>query len=398
MRNETLRRFAMGALGASLMVSISGTYIIGVMVLAYIIVDRPAWKKSPLDIPLLIYVVWGMFTLLVREPTQIIEAIRAQFAVLFFFLTAHAMHEDDLKSMGKWFLIAAAITGAWGVVQVASHVVYHPTATTYDYPAFYNGWPRMVLHAIASRDGRGVGTRSHPLTYAECLAPALFVVLAAVLTKRESRGRGLVLLACVVAGLICAKGRAIWGGMLVGLLAVSAFIPKKQRLILLGSMVLVGAVVFGASSELRGRALSTFSSTAGIQGDQDSKNIRLLLWARGMESVKEHPFIGVGIKRVGISLADLGIYPERIWSEMHNMYVQSLVEEGLIGFGILIWILFLSLRLLLKNPTGWRMGFVGAFAAMLVAGFTESWIRDKEVGFIFWGLIGTSEFLRREEK
>jgi hypothetical protein len=249
------------------MVSISGTYIIGVMVLAYIIVDRPAWKKSPLDIPLLIYVVWGMFTLLVREPTQIIEAIRAQFAVLFFFLTAHAMHEDDLKSMGKWFLIAAAITGAWGVVQVASHVVYHPTATTYDYPAFYNGWPRMVLHAIASRDGRGVGTRSHPLTYAECLAPALFVVLAAVLTKRESRGRGLVLLACVVAGLICAKGRAIWGGMLVGLLAVSAFIPKKQRLILLGSMVLVGAVVFGASSELRGRALSTFSSTAGIQGD-----------------------------------------------------------------------------------------------------------------------------------
>lgn len=127
---------------------------------------------------------------------------------------------------------------------------------------------------------------------------------------------------------------------------------------------LVGGVIFGLSSRLRGRyllsvigagvvmigaigfspvgtrLLSSFSRT-------DGSNIeRWRLWSEAGTHIPEHPFFGTGLGNYPLAVKPSAAYREPIYA--HNLYLDIAVETGLTGLGLfLAWVVSALVRLFL---------------------------------------------------
>ncbi len=381
------RLFGAGLLGLALALSISGVYAgLGLFVIfgtLSFFVDKKSfsWTRSPLDMPIAVLLVWG----------TLVSQFSDQYPMILFFLFAHAARDSDARALLKWFLIGSAVGGAWAAAQAFSGIVYHPTPDTYTIPPQFSGWPRGVIEALAVHTNRAVGSRSHALTYAECLMPAVFLFLV-LFTKRPRR---LMVIGFVLTllGVFFAQGRAVWLGVFAGLFVFSCFMPLKKRLAawtaLLFCVVAIGALV----PSVRGRALSAFSSSAGSVADQQSKQLRFFIWKEAFGIIKSSPLVGVGKEGVKINFKEVPGYEDRVWSEAHSIYLQQAAERGVIGLGLLLWVFVVIFRAFWRAPSEWRAPLIATLTAFLVAGLTESWINDSEVTLIFWTFVGAAHTL-----
>ncbi len=404
-----VRHFIFAGLGASLCLSISGTYIFGGLALAYFFFRR--WKDkeygghlkfSSLDLPLLAYVLWGALTTLLNQWGGWAKAIKAQDGILFFFLFAHFVSPSDLKKTIIGFCAAAAFAGLWGILQGYSGIIYNPTLQTYHVPEFYSRWPSWLVNELASRMERAVASRSHPLTYAETLMPAFFIFLTISREGWDSRIKpklssfllmmGLLLTA---GGLLASQGRGIWLGLALGIVTITVFFWRETPKLRLLAVIALCLAFMSFSPSLRGRAATIFSNSAGPRDAQLSKSIRTSIWLKAAEIIRQKPFLGVGVRKVSIQIPNDPYGPKHKWSETHNIFIQSAAERGLVGLGLLLWI-FTVVVIWIRNlnkSLQWRV--VGIFVAFMIAGLTESWLNDVEVASIFWAFLGTIEAFSR---
>jgi hypothetical protein len=350
-------------LGLALALSISGVYVgLAVFVIflaaAFFQEGRKwSWTPSPLDVPIAVLFVWG----------SVFSSFQDQYPLLFFYLFAHAACDADIHVMTRWFLIGSAVAGLWAVVQVFSGVIYNPTPATYTAPLFFEGWPRGVLKLLAVHTNRAVGSRSHALTYAECLMPAVFLFLALIVKRPSWRVIGGLVLTLL--GILFARGRAVWIGVFTGFLVFSFFIPLKRRLTVWALLAALLVAIGTFSPTVRGRALSAFSPAAGSLSDQQSKQLRFYIWNEAFRIIKSSPLTGVGSDGVKINFKNVPGYEERVWTETHNIYLQQAAERGVIGLGILLWVFVILLKQLWRAPNVWRPALVSLLAAFLVAGW-----------------------------
>jgi O-antigen ligase len=164
---------------------------------------------------------------------------------------------------------------------------------------------------------------------------------------------------------------------------------RKILAVLLGGVLLAVVAVF-ASPALRHRAASI-----GDRHHDSSNRIRLGLWTRSIELIRDNPWVGVGPGRARIPAAALrwgGSLPDEIWTEMHNIYLQAAVERGLVGLGFFLWFLAAAGRALwraqARDPA--LAGVFWGFVALLLAGMTESWFNDSEVVMSLYFALGTA--------
>jgi len=410
MNPERLRALVYFLFGVSLCLSISGGYIFGLLVMGDLIFRAKKeerlrrWVLSPLDIPVLAYFSWGVFTSVWNGSASFLSSIRAQHALIFFVLFAHFFDEKDWHRLIWGFCAAGAVAGLWGILQINSGIVLNPTTRTVETPRFFAGWPEGILKRFASRLGRAVGTRSHPLTYAESLIPAFFVILTMIhKTWNEKKNKGFVAgimflaLIFIVLGLVASQSRGVWLGVIFGTGLVVIINFRKFPFKTLGALLLVGILVFMASSQLRGRAMSIFSGSSGSPGDQISRSSRFALWKESFRDIRAKPIAGMGIHGVQLKIENDFYGPSQIWTETHNIFIQSALERGIIGFGLLLWIITIGFLLILRSPQPWKSSLSGTMGAFVVAGLTESWLNDMEIAIIFWALLGAAEFFRRRE-
>jgi O-antigen ligase len=80
------------------------------------------------------------------------------------------------------------------------------------------------------------------------------------------------------------------------------------------------------------------------------------------------------------------------WTETHNIYLQSVVERGLPGLAVFLWLLAVMGRLLWRAARSGppALGIFFGFVGLLFAGMTESWTNDSEVVMCFYFLAGTA--------
>lgn len=394
--------------GLALNVSISGAEALaGVLLLEWVwraIARRDSvrWNPSPLDRAIVIFFLWTTATALIRGSTSVGDAISSQSAFLLFFYAASAIDDIEWDALERAFLIGAAIVGLWGVLQILFKINYRPTEKIYEIPEAFRSWPDALAHKLALRNDRAVGPRSHPLTYAEGFIPAIFVAFAAfktAFTKRPGdrlgfflRGLGVVLIGL---GAIVAEGRAVWLGIGAGALVFSWFSGRRFFLRAMIALAILIPLALAASPKLRGRLMSSFVASEGTWGDQQSKATRMTLWSSAWQQIKERPVIGVGFKGAKVTAIDPISQVERTWTETHNMVLQVLLETGIVGTGLFVWIWILLAALFWRLDAKKRPAYLGFLAAFLVAGITESWPRDKEVAMIFWLYAGSGVNLVR---
>jgi O-antigen ligase len=398
--------------GLSLCVSISATEMcVGILLvwwLARFIRDRRtfAWRVTPLNKPLLFFFLWGVLCVMMVRPREWWNAVTGPAALVLFYWASQCLDRDDVETLLKWICWGGAVAGLVGVLQAVSGINWVSAINDYDMPARFRSAPAWFLHYFSLHNNRAMGTRSHPLTYAECLIPAFFLLLhfcfqawrQRPLRKGTVIARALAVMA-VAGGVLASQSRGVWAGLAVGFVAYAFALGRRFFLSAMAAGVIAAGVLFAvAPPSVKGRLLSVVSSSAGTQGDQWSKQTRYELWTRALEQLKTRPLTGVGLNGVALRVKQPMDPAPRIWTETHNLYLQALLETGLVGFGLLLWVLVICARVLWTMPASWRPAFGGLFVAFLVAGLTESWTHDKEVSMLFWLLIGCAAALRHSRE
>ncbi len=152
-----------------------------------------------------------------------------------------------------------------------------------------------------------------------CLSAA---VLCVALMETGSRG-GLI-------GLV--------GGMLVFLLA---FQPRTVLLVGVVLSIALPAAWPLVPATMRDRAASLFSLEDDYNSTSNSG--RIYLWKRGIVFALQRPLLGIGAGTFEAKIGDdFRVQGSRgSWHTAHNTFVQVAAELGLLGFGLLVWLLAL---------------------------------------------------------
>jgi exopolysaccharide production protein ExoQ len=189
----------------------------------------------------------------------------------------------------------------------------------------------------------------------------------------------------------------------VGLQGFMFFSPKHRRAffgaaLILGLGTVVAALQFGAMDAI-----------LGIFGKDSTLTGRTYLWQQGMIAASEYPMLGIGYQGFWVQG-----FPEaeRLWDffgiagrsgfHFHNTYIETMVETGVIGTVLLVFILLTIFighlrRLLVIARTPESLMFFGIACLLLVRSFVEIDIMNPyHVGsFLFYFAAGRLALAQR---
>ena len=239
------------------------------------------------------------------------------------------------------------------------------------------------------------GIRSHVSTFSGILMLSGLTALGMFLFHKPKNywvlgGAGIIGLC-----LLLTLTRQAWLGFFIGSVFLLFFWNKKYLLVIL--LLLAGLLFFAPKSiENRLKSLSNMSDL--------SLQSRVSLWKGGWEIFKDYPITGCGFKCVDLVHSR---YPDpsgaiNRFRGMHNNVIQLMVDTGIVGLGlwIFIWVayfieIFKRWRILPEetsqdNARGILMGSSAAVLAYLVGGFFETSIYDSELSMLLYFLMGLS--------
>lgn len=294
------------------------------------------------------------------------------------------------------FWVGGLIAATWGLVTVVAGVNQTDShhGIFLSMPHVFAHWPRPLQDGLSLVNGRAVGFRSHPLTYAESLILVLSLMLP-VLVSSEGR-RFLVAAASgwvLLAALVFSQSRGPWLAAIVIMGAIVLVRPTMKTVARLAILVLPALLVFLHPS-FRHRAETI------VDQHYESNSERLHMWHVGLHVWKEHRLLGIGPGNVKFVVGPYETPKEAVggpWGHLHDTFINMLVERGVIGLiAFLAWLSVLagefwraSRRKDLSDARR-RLALTGflALAGFLISGLTETVYNDEAVLFTLYAVIG----------
>jgi len=242
-------------------------------------------------------------------------------------------------------------------------------------------------------------TLGHPVAlglFLVQLAPFLIYFLIGSRKKIARIAWSLAILASVVA-LESTFTKGAWGtALIIGGVAAVVLIwryPQARRQVVISFLLIT--LLLGAFS-----ILFSDSVRSGIFSEQrrvESFSPRLYMWERAPLAFLEHPFFGVGMGQGNIEVAKINPDNRKLLLRpiaIDNLYLTTLVEEGLVGFTLLGATLILIGRqawMLIRNQRALLYLVLPAttvVAATLIDGFTFDSLLVWPNMVIFWLAAG----------
>lgn len=191
--------------------------------------------------------------------------------------------------------------------------------------------------------------------------------------------------------LLCAVGLLTTGsrGAMLGL-AFSAFIFAlfaEHRLLPFGALV-AAAIPFVMPASMWDRLMGAFT------GADSSTKYRMSIYGACFKMVQDHPIFGIGVGAFAL------VYPRYVYSasnayHSHNLFLQVLLEVGILGFvPFILLLVFWAQRLyrtvaLDKTRARFIPGVVlSSMAGLLLQGVTDHLWFNYRIVLLFWLLIG----------
>ncbi|MBF0217284.1 MAG: O-antigen ligase family protein [Candidatus Omnitrophica bacterium] len=180
-----------------------------------------------------------------------------------------------------------------------------------------------VMMNVAIPIGFYLGVAARPIVLRP-LALALMAACAAGMVSTLARGGGMITFGAVSAGLAY-----------FGLRSKGAVKKIFSVGIVITAIVIIAVYAPSAFKDKAG-------SIANYSG-QDTAVSRIEFWKIGIKMFIKSPIIGVGAGNYPLRYWDFGGW-EQMWRVPHNMYIEALSELGIMGFGCLASLLFLTFR------------------------------------------------------
>ncbi len=194
----------------------------------------------------------------------------------------------------------------------------------------------------------------------------------------------------VLAAVTSFSRSALLGLAVAGAVAILLAVPKKFRVLTLGGFVAAGvaggmaawAVLMNAKSSAIDRFLLRGELTASGVFGGDEGHVTALV--QGYEAIVASP-VGRGIGAAGPASL-YGLRP--LITE--NWYLQIAVEFGIIGLGLMLMLLVNIMHTIRRHgpQDPLRIGFVGAFAGIMVANLFLHSFADSTLGLLTFGVAG----------
>jgi len=336
-------------------------------------------KGTPLALPILVFLGLKLASALFSpDHLKGLRALGAEWIVLLFFLVANRVRREE--TVRRILDLLVAVTVLIGLYAIWQHFAgwdlyrdrpLHPTGNVFE----------------------ATGLFSHHLTYGGFVMCVL--LFSGCLFLWGSRGRrrvayGLASLILSLA-LFWSYARSAWVGLIVGILAIGLLRGRKILILGLVGMILVIGLLFLLQPSLR---LQT-REVVEVLGDPMRQSHRLQMWSTSLKMIRDRPFFGVGLGQVKSSLlaygCDLG------YGHVHNDFLNTAANTGLLGLVAFIWIWVTFLRMIIRcrprqqNHGLWSAvstaGF-GLMIAFLAAGLFQCYYTDEENAMLLWFLLG----------
>lgn len=244
------------------------------------------------------------------------------------------------------------------------------------------------------------GKEGEPGTLGGYLILLMSVCIGLVLTSESKRVKislaGLIIISFVV--LMATQSRATWMGLPI--MYICFIIMSKKRLMLLGVMTVVIAISpFVMPEEFKERYSGTFKREEGFKATVGGKALaldasateRVQSWQGVLKDYKNHPVFGYGIN--GYWFID-------------GQYFRTLVELGMVGMSIFIFMLYQIGKFLLAAyrissdnlSKGLTMGLFAGFLALLVHCVGSNTFIVVRIMEPFWFLMGIAVVLYNIDK
>lgn len=181
------------------------------------------------------------------------------------------------------------------------------------------------------------------------------------------------------------------GAYLSFLAVVTLFGILKRRSLLLVPVVLLFAWQLVLPDTVVERITMTESSSGELES---SAAERLILWEKAVRLFQDNPLFGVGFGGTRLTLQLQGSK----LTDTHNFYLKMLSDQGFIGLGFFVLILFCALRsgwyIYCRGSTpftcGLGFGLVGCVIAMAITNaFGDRWsyFSIGSYFFLWWGMV-----------
>ena len=229
--------------------------------------------------------------------------------------------------------------------------------------------PETPLYGPALGVGRIRGTFVHPNVLAAYLT-VLLPLAVALVPHTRGKLRALVVVAGAASGflLLFTYARGAWVAAFLAVVVVGWL--QDRRIIALA--VAAVAVLVMAVPSVTTRLSDLGGSSGPIVAEPDSLSWRIGYWKDVLPMTEESPVTGIGLNVVERRTA------YRL--EPHNVFVQALIETGVVGLGALVAfvvVVTLDLRRALRSvlpgaARGVVVGAAGAFVAFVVQCLSEN--------------------------
>ena len=374
--------------------------------------------KNPLLWAILFFMASAVFSgLLNAYETEHLMALRTNWRILLPLLLAVILADVDEDWLLWIFFLFVMLIAIYGIIQYFTGVDWLRPAGqdfTTSYLSGING-DNTVYH--------GKGNFTHHLTYGGFLL-LCFPLLASLIFCRDwtpfTRLFTGAITILVLLAIGSSLGRSIWLGTAVAV-TIMLFRISPKLMLALTILALAGGTYL--STQFSEPSFEMRTPTNRIEIIQHrlisglmlkSNQDRILMWEAAIAAIKDHFWLGIGYNNdAEIMPIYLELITERTGHKfnnnagtgVHNIYLQTWINYGLLGFLGYLSILFIFLwqsistifqttRFGYENSILW--GAVAGVCGFMVAGFFENNFRDGEVQAMLLILMGLS--LRQRQK
>ncbi|MGI0487276.1 IctB family putative bicarbonate transporter [Pantanalinema rosaneae CENA516] len=283
--------------------------------------------------------------------------------------------------------------------------------SVYGLQQWFSGTPALATwvdpESPLSKTTRVFSYLGNPNLLAGYLVPAVIFSIGAVFVWQRWLPKALAMTMVLVnaACLVLTFSRGGWIGMVVSLFAMgillvhwwSIYLPgfwqRWAMPIVVGSAAAVLVLAVLVVDPLRDRVFSIFAG----RGDS-SNNFRINVWESVIEMIKDRPVIGIGPGNSAFNKI-YPIYQRPKFSALsaYSIYLEVLVEAGIIGFTCFLWLLLVTFNLgwsqlqrlrSLGDPQGfWLMAAIASLVGMMGHGLVDTVLYRPEVNTLWWFTI-----------
>ena len=295
--------------------------------------------------------------------------------VMFYFVVINVITtKKQLKMVLYVLTVIATLTAIYGVYQYVFGDVYS------------QAW--LDDEMFEDIKMRVYSTLENPNVYGEYLL-LIIPIIASLFWTEKGWKKKLFLLACLgITGLvlILTFSRGCWLGIIFAIAVLAIIIDK--RFIFLGIILLLLSPFI-----LPDTIINRFMSIGNM--NDSSTSYRVYIWMGTLSMLKDYWISGVGMGIISFNtIYPLYSYNNIVAPHSHNLYLQVIVEYGIVGFITMVGVMYNYFKELIISMKAKKNIIVGGLMSgmlgFLIQSMTDHTWYNYRVVLMFWVIVGIS--------